>query len=74
MVATYFLCQLFSAVLPVSELIPLLLAGAGAGLAANFNAPISGALYSLEITNQLISQEGKLSMQFETVILTENIS
>lgn len=31
----------------------LLLAGAGAGIAANFNAPLTGAMYSMEITKML---------------------
>ena len=32
----------------------LILAGAGAGIAANFNAPWTGAMYSMEITKLLL--------------------
>lgn len=74
MVITYFICQLLNTVTPVSELLPLLLAGAGAGLAANFNAPVSGALYSLEVTNQLIYQDGKSGNRYYLMILIRNFA
>lgn len=37
----------------------LLLAGAGAGIAANFNAPLTGAMYSMEITKLLFLSQNK---------------
>jgi H+/Cl- antiporter ClcA len=40
----------------------LILAGSGAGLAANFNAPLTGALFSLEVASRSLIEYGSVHL------------
>lgn len=38
----------------INTLAPLVIAGAGAGVAANFNTPLTGAMFAAEVSRQLV--------------------
>lgn len=61
MVTAYIIASKVFSNLKSSELSALLAAGAGAGIAANFNAPITAAFFAIEVANRQVQTAGGLA-------------
>lgn len=71
MVVAHQLARLFH-IDDITTLTQCMLAGAGAGVAANFNAPLTGAVFSWEVSRQLVPQNDQ-STHFPTNYPLPNI-